>query len=75
MSARTTAPYGSWKSPVTSDLIAAGVVGLPDVLLDGEDLSWVETRPREGGRYVLVRHDPAGALDTLRSIALFHRLS
>jgi len=49
------APYGSWKSPVTSDLIVAESIRLGQLALDGEDIYWVEQRPREGGRNVIVR--------------------
>ena len=49
------APYGSWKSPVTSDLIVAESIRLGQLALDGEDIYWVEQRPREGGRNVVVR--------------------
>ena len=51
----TTAPYGSWKSPITSDLIVSAVVGLGQVVLDGDDIYWVEQRPTEGGRNVVVQ--------------------
>src|SRR2546430_14039908 len=54
------APYGSWKSPVTSDLIVAGTVGLGEIALDGQDIYWVEMRPTEGGRSVVVRRTPDG---------------
>jgi dipeptidyl aminopeptidase/acylaminoacyl peptidase len=54
------APYGAWKSPVTSDLIVAGTVGLEQVVLDGNDIYWIETRPTEGGRHVIVRQTPDG---------------
>ena len=57
---RSTKPYGSWRSPITSDLVAAESVRLSDVLLDGGDIYWNETRPNEGGRSVLVRHSPDG---------------
>jgi dipeptidyl aminopeptidase/acylaminoacyl peptidase len=60
MSQPSVAPYGSWKSPVTSDRIVAGTVGLEQVALDGEDVYWIETRPLEGGRYVIVRRTPDG---------------
>jgi dipeptidyl aminopeptidase/acylaminoacyl peptidase len=59
----TTAPYGSWRSPITSERIVAEAVSLADVLLDGGDVYWVEGRPREGGRYVLVRAAPGGPED------------
>ncbi len=59
----TTAPYGSWKSPITSDLIVANTIRLGEVRLDGSDLYWLEGRPSEGGRYVVVRQSPSGPLD------------
>lgn len=55
-----TAPYGSWKSPLTSDLIVSGMVSLEQVVLDGADIYWVEGRPAEGGRNVIVRRTPDG---------------
>ncbi len=54
------APYGSWKSPITSDLIVKGSIGLAQVALDGEDIYWVEVRPQEGGRSCIVRRTPDG---------------
>ena len=51
----TIAPYGSWKSPVTTSLIVSGAVGLGQIALDGDDVYWVEMRPSEGGRMVIVR--------------------
>jgi dipeptidyl aminopeptidase/acylaminoacyl peptidase len=56
----TTVPFGSWASPLTSDLIVAASISLLEVLLDGEDVLWIESRPQEGGRYVLVRWRPDG---------------
>jgi dipeptidyl aminopeptidase/acylaminoacyl peptidase len=54
------APYGSWKSPITSDLIVSSTVGLEQVALDGEDTYWIETRPAEGGRHVIVQRKADG---------------
>jgi dienelactone hydrolase len=56
------APYGSWKSPITSDLIVGGSIGLSQPLIDGPDLYWIEMRPNEGGRNVIVRRNTGGAL-------------
>src|SRR5262245_62937770 len=50
-----TARYGSWKSPITSDLIVAQSITLSDVCLDGGHVYWLEGRPQEQGRYVVVR--------------------
>lgn len=55
-------PYGSWKSPITSDLIAGGSIGLSQPLIDGSDVYWVEMRPTEGGRSVIVKLDAAGVM-------------
>ncbi len=49
------APYGSWKSPITSDLIVAGSIRLGEIRLDGAEVYWSESRPVEGGRSVMVR--------------------
>lgn len=54
------APYGSWKSPITSDLIASGTIRLEQIALDGENIYWIEMRPAEGGRCVIVRRSPDG---------------
>ena len=56
------APYGSWKSPITADVVAAGEVGLEQVRLDGVDVYWVERRSQEGGRKVIVHRSPDGRL-------------
>jgi dipeptidyl aminopeptidase/acylaminoacyl peptidase len=56
------APYGFWRSPITSDRIVAEVIGLGEIRLDGEDLYWVEMRPTEGGRSVIVRRAPDGSI-------------
>ena len=55
------APYGSWKSPITTDLIVSGAVGLGRIALDGSDVYWVEMRPSEGGRMVIVRRRADGS--------------
>ena len=57
----TIAPYGSWKSPVTTSLIVSGAVGLGQIATDGGDVYWVEMRPSDGGRMVIVRRGPDGA--------------
>lgn len=53
-------PYGSWRSPITSDLIVAGAVGLSSLAIDGQDIYWIEQRAAEAGRNVLVRRTPDG---------------
>jgi len=57
-----TNPYGSWRSPVTADAIVAGIVGLSQIQLDGDEVYWVEGRPAEAGRNVIVRRRPDGSI-------------
>ncbi len=59
------APYGSWKSPITSDLIVAGSIRLGEIRLDGETVYWSEGRPTEGGRSVVVKRTPDGKITDL----------
>src|SRR5579883_1265229 len=54
------APFSSWRSPITSDLIVADSIRLGDIHLDGADIYWIEGRPAEAGRCVIVRRTPDG---------------
>jgi len=70
MSQPIVAPYGSWKSPITPDLILAGMVRLGQLRLDGPDVYWTEGRPTEGGRSVIVRRTPDGRTADMTSAPL-----
>jgi len=50
------APFGSWKSPITAEIVGGGEIGLEQVRIDGSDIYWIERRAQEGGRKVIVRH-------------------
>jgi dipeptidyl aminopeptidase/acylaminoacyl peptidase len=45
---------------LTADHVAAGRITRSDLQSDGNALYWLESRPTEGGRAVLVRWDPSG---------------
>ena len=49
------APYGSWRSPIRIDDLVGDNVTLAEPWLDGDDVYWLEGRPAEAGRRVLVR--------------------
>lgn len=51
-------PYGSWPSPVSAARIARGGVRLMQPHIAGDCVYWVESRPAENGRGVLVRWGP-----------------
>ena len=53
----TVAPYGTWVSPLSARVIAAGALRISGITLDTGDIYWIEGRPSEGGRNVLVRRD------------------
>ncbi len=55
-----TAPYGSWKSPITTDMLASSNIRLGQPTLQDGNIYWVEMRPSEGGRNVLVRRAADG---------------
>ena len=55
MSTLNYAPYGSWESPITTDLLVGGTIRLYQPWVDGDSIYWVEGRPSEGGRNVIVR--------------------
>jgi dipeptidyl aminopeptidase/acylaminoacyl peptidase len=47
-------PYGSWKTPVTAALLAASNILVSEPAMEMEEFYWMEARPKEGGRYVVV---------------------
>ncbi len=63
MSTPQTRPYGSWTSPITAAQIASGAIGLGEVRVDGDAVYWLEMRPNEGGRSVVVRRRPDGVVE------------
>jgi dipeptidyl aminopeptidase/acylaminoacyl peptidase len=58
---RVVAPYGSWRSQVRVDDVVADVIVLGEPWIDGDDVYWLEGRPLEGGRRVLVRASADGS--------------
>ena len=54
------APFGAWKSPITSAAIVTESVGLDQPAIVGTTMYWIENRASEQGRSVLVRCDASG---------------
>ncbi|MGI9451215.1 MAG: S9 family peptidase, partial [Geminicoccaceae bacterium] len=59
------ADYGTWSSPITPELLTKAQVGLSGPLLDRGEVYWLEGRPEEAGRQVLVRLNRGEAIDDL----------
>src|SRR5688500_15253666 len=55
-------PYGTWPSPLTAATVAAQGLRLGAVSSDGGDVYWIEGRPAEGGRNVIVRRTADGSV-------------
>jgi dipeptidyl aminopeptidase/acylaminoacyl peptidase len=58
-------PYGSWKSPITPQMIARGGTNFGYPVLEGDATYWIETRPAEGGRQTVVRSLGEGEIEEL----------
>ncbi|MQA31078.1 MAG: hypothetical protein GEU82_14805, partial [Luteitalea sp.] len=54
------AAHGTWQSPISAGTVASGALRLSRAMLDGGDIYWIEGRPAEGGRSVIVKRDAAG---------------
>jgi len=52
--------YGTWKSPITAEKIAAGTNSIINLLVEGDFTYWCEMRPANKGRYTIVRRDSSG---------------
>jgi dipeptidyl aminopeptidase/acylaminoacyl peptidase len=57
--------FGTWPSPISAQAVATQGVRLGSVAVDGDDVYWLERRPDEGGRSVLVRRRGDGRLEEL----------
>ncbi len=57
------APYGSWRSPISSSLVASGQVALHELTYADGAVYWAEGRSTEGGRSVVVRCDADGSIE------------
>jgi dipeptidyl aminopeptidase/acylaminoacyl peptidase len=54
-SRKQAAPCGTWTSPISAAVVAAGATPLSQVLVDGLDVYWLAGRASEGGRNTLLR--------------------
>jgi dipeptidyl aminopeptidase/acylaminoacyl peptidase len=57
----TVAPYGSWTSPITVDLLVGSTVALSYADITPAGVYWLEGRPHERGRTALVFRPEGGA--------------
>jgi dipeptidyl aminopeptidase/acylaminoacyl peptidase len=55
---KSVAAYGTWVSPIDAEMLAAGAVGFSSVSCEGGRVWWVESRPEEAGRAVVLSSPP-----------------
>ena len=58
LSQKTVAPYGTWSSPISAEMVAEAGVRLSAPWIEDGTVWWLEGRASEAGRVVLVRRDP-----------------
>ena len=51
----TRAPYGTWPSPLSPAVMGGARVSLAGLQVVGDTCWWSESRPRDGGRMVVMR--------------------
>lgn len=56
------APCGAWVSPLSPRLVAGASVRIGGLVVDRDEIYWVEARPDDGGRNVVVRRTAGGAI-------------
>ena len=59
------AAFGSWKSPITSDLIVSKTIGIGSIALDRQNIFWLEKRPQEQGRNLIVGYFPERGVEDI----------
>lgn len=55
MAESKSAPFGTWKSPIGATQVATTKGSFDQISVSGNAVYWVESRPEENGRQVLVR--------------------
>ncbi len=63
--APTIAPYGSWRSSITVDALLVDRIIAHEPRIDGQTIAWLEGRPSERGRSVVVRASESGGVEEL----------
>ena len=56
---------GTWHSDISAELVASSSIRYADVQIDSDDIYWLEGRPQEQGRTVIVRRHQQKTEDVL----------
>lgn len=58
-------PYGTWSSPLSATDLARSAISLSSIQVADGIATWLESRPAEGGRHVIVTAAPGGGVQEL----------
>jgi dipeptidyl aminopeptidase/acylaminoacyl peptidase len=65
LSIKTQKTFGSWSSPISAELITRAAPGLSCLQSYNDSLYWIESRPWEGGRNVIMCRQADGSIKDL----------
>lgn len=65
MNTSQVAAFGSWKSPITSNLIVSKTIGIGSIAVNNDDIYWLEKRPQEKGRNVIIGYFQSGGIKNI----------
>ncbi|MFK7894076.1 MAG: alpha/beta hydrolase family protein [Granulosicoccus sp.] len=60
---KTTAPYGSWQSPIDATMLVSGAAGISEVIPEANGVWWAESRPEESGRVAIMHWQNSSAME------------
>lgn len=60
---KSTAPFGTWTSPISAESLVTGAANISEVIPDGDSVWWAESRPSEGGRIAIMRWQAGETLE------------
>ena len=69
---KTAKPFGSWPSDISAELITRAAPGLNFLQSAGERILWVESRPWEAGRNVIMCREADGSIRDLFAAPFSH---
>jgi dipeptidyl aminopeptidase/acylaminoacyl peptidase len=67
---KQTKSFGSWKSPITAELVTKAAPSLDQPQFDSGNLYWLESRPWENGRCVIMRRQANGVIEDALPVPL-----
>ena len=65
-------PFGTWPSDISAEMITRAAPGLNHLHSSADKLFWVESRPWEAGRNVIMRRDSNGSITDLLPAPFSH---